>query len=581
MDIRVRLFVRYFLSVLIPVAVLIVLGVFSVFFTRRATRLELERLHDGILIQLERSVESFIDELDAAGVAISSASDLLVDLRDALDLRRSEYEGLRTIAIIQSVLNPSVYARPALHSIYVFFDDFPQAVLTSEFDVLPLEEMPDTGWIAAYRAMDPTVESAVQRRLFTPLLATDVASDEVITIYRRIFLLSRPSLSGVVVLNISVDELSDLVEALQTHPGQELTLYGPDDTLLFGTPPMDSDAFQISSRRSVSGWRYTLYTPKSLFLRPADTVFRISASIVAVASLGGIGIALLLTRRHFGHIREVLQVIDSADVDGMLPDIQQHSQKGFGYVTYRVLRTVMEKKYLEIALSERELREKTLELLFLRSQMSPHFLFNTLEVINWKSLDHTGGPTEINEMISRLSEILKYSLRGPSRFVALNSEIDNCRNYLELQKKRYGSRLRDRWHIEPATTDAAVIPMLLQPLIENAIYHGAGENSRATVIDITATMVEAAVCLEICDNGPGMTPDKLIQLRERTGQTNGLFTDHVGLVNTSRRLELAFGSRAALEFGNRDGGGFCVAIRLPYESFAAVPKRRNSDGVRP
>lgn len=581
MGVRVRLFLRYFFSVLIPVAVLIVVGVFSVFYTRRATRLELEQLHDGILIQLEQSVESFIDEIDATGVGISSSSDLLVELRVALDLRRSEYQGLRTMQIIQSILNPSVYARPALHSIYVFFDDFPQAVLTSEFNVLPLDEIPDSSWIASYRAMRPGVDSAVERRLFTPLLDTNVGAEEIITIYRRIFFLPRPSTTGVVVLNISVDELSDLVGALRTHPGQELTVRGPDGTLLLGQPPADGARFQISSRRSVSGWQYTLYTPQSVFQRPADTVFRISATIIAAASLGGVGIALMLTRRHFGHVQEVLQVIEDAEVDGRLPDIERHSQKGFGYVTYRVLRTVMEKKYLEVALSERKLREKTLELLFLRSQMSPHFLFNTLEVINWKSLDHTGEPTEINEMISRLSEILKYSLRGPSRFVTLSEELANCRNYLELQKKRYGERLRDRWDIAPTTTNASVIPMLMQPLIENAIYHGTVGARDATVINVTTLLVGTSVHIEICDNGPGMTSGKLNGLKKRIRETNGLFTDHVGLVNTIRRLKLAFGGAASLEFGNRTTGGFRVTIRVPHEPFVEVPERRNSEGVRP
>ncbi len=581
MVVRVRLFTRYFLSMLIPVSVLVVVGFLSVFYTRRETRRELERLHDGIVVQVEQAVESFIAELDATGVAISSSSDLLVDLREAFDERMTDYSGFETIRLIQSVINPSVYARPALHSLYVYFDDFPEAILTSEFDVVPEDQIPDFGWLDTYRAMSGSTEMHVERRQYRPLVNTAMGSEQVITIYRRIFPLARPSMRGVVVLNISVPELESLVRSMQTHSGQMLSIQAPDGRFLFGEPPGYPGRYQASAKTADAGWRYTLYTPSEVFLQPSDTVFRISVAIVIAASAIGVIVALYLTRRHFAHIQNVLEIVERADAGGELPNLDEHSRTGFSYVTYQILRTVMEKKYLEIELSERELREKTLELLFLRSQLNPHFLFNTLEVINWKVLDHTKVPSEINTMISRLSAILKYSLRAPSRYVPLSDEIENCRNYLTLQKSRYGDRLNYRCNVEPDVLYATVIPMVLQPLVENAIYHGIRELPEGGEVAVSAYRSGEHLQLRVSDSGNGVSEAELVALRAALSDRNTISTGHVGIANSHRRLVLAFGNDARLQLNNGADRGFVVTVHLPLVPYDDGLARRYSDGETP
>ncbi len=568
---------------LIPVAILLIVGLVSVFYTRHTAERELSRLHEGILFQMEQSVEAFITELDATGIALSSSSDLLVEFREGLEQRSEDYRSHRTVVMIQGLLNPSVYARDPLHSVYVFFDDYPQAVFTSEFGVVSADAMPDTVWLDSYNAMDPTVDTTVERRVFRGLSGLAVADEDVITIYRRIFPLIRPSMGGAIVLNISVHALESFVGRRRTHPGQELLIYGPDGRHLFGTLPDRVIDYQISSRVSRSEWRYELYTPRSVFLAPAETMFRISVAIAVAACVFGVVIALILTLKHFAYVREALSIIDREDHGQELPDITAYSQKGFSYITYHLLRTVMRKKYLEVQLSEKALRERALELLFLRSQMNPHFLFNTLEVINWKCLDHTGGrPTEINDMISNLSAILKFALRTPSRFVSLGEEIENSRTYMVLQKHRYGEMLRDSWEIDSATLDAAVIPMLIQPLLENAICHGIRGLPEGGTVDISVRRDGGVIVLRIADSGRGVDALQLAELCERLDAHDGVFTEHVGLLNSYRRLKLAFPEHSSLAIHSEHDAGFVVEIRLPYRRYSSeASERRNADGEVP
>jgi two-component system, sensor histidine kinase YesM len=576
-NVRLRLFLRYLASVLIPVAILVVVGLVSVFYTRRATTTELEKLHDGILFQVEQAVESFITDVDATGIAISSSSDLLVDFRQALAERRSDYSGFRTIGLVQSIINPLVYARPALHSLYIMFDDYPAAILTTEFGVVGVSDIPDTSWIDSYRSIPAAEEMVVERRLFRPLSGSGAGSQEVITIYRRLSSLTRQSLRGVVVLNVSVVHLGRLIEARRTHDGQIVTVDGPRGNRLYGSPPPDPALYQVSRRTSSDRWTYTLYTPRRVFLEPASVVFRISAWIIVAASIFGATVALVLTRRNFRHIRYVLNILENDGAGEELPEIADHSRKGFGSVTYAILRTVIEKKYLQVQLSEKALREKTLELLFLRSQMNPHFLFNTLEVINWRVLDHTGGPSEINDLINRLSEILKYALRTPSRFVSLADEIENLRHYLELQKVRSGGRIDDRWEIEPAIADARVIPMLLQPLVENAIAHGlrGSDGEVPGQVTISARREGDTLAITVADSGRGMSQVELARLRSRLEEEEAIRLDHVGLANTARRLVLAFGDAATLSVDAPGAGGFLVTIRIPYQRYSPLRDLRN------
>lgn len=206
-------------------------------------------------------------------------------------------------------------------------------------------------------------------------------------------------------------------------------------------------------------------------------------------------------------------------------------------------------------LSEKKAREARLEsivreteLRMLRSQINPHFLFNSLNSIS--SLTIT-DPEKAREMVVKLSEFMRYSLsRKDEQPVSLRSELENLMLYLDIEKVRFGDRLVTEELIESECLDFMIPVLLLQPLYENAIKHGVYESTGAVRITTRARIT--AECMEISiSNNYNTSPS----LRKGTG---------TGLTNVARRIELQYGNKASMK-SSGENGIFTVTLCMPLQ----------------
>jgi len=192
------------------------------------------------------------------------------------------------------------------------------------------------------------------------------------------------------------------------------------------------------------------------------------------------------------------------------------------------------------------------ELAALRLQLNPHFLFNTLNSI--ESLVVSGRKAQAEEMIGRLADFLRSSLSSdPSALIALDQELATVRAYLHIEEARFGDRLAVSLDVDPALANLAVPNFLLQPLVENAMKHGASGPDGRLRLSITARTSgdEAIVSIE---NSAGETAEAARMTRTGGGQ--------LGLANTRHRLQRLYGGRAGFATG-RIPGGFRAELRLP------------------
>jgi two-component system, LytTR family, sensor kinase len=206
---------------------------------------------------------------------------------------------------------------------------------------------------------------------------------------------------------------------------------------------------------------------------------------------------------------------------------------------------------------EQALRSARLETLLthaqlqaLKMQIRPHFLFNTLNAI---SVLIQKNPEVARDMVLRLSELLRMTLdREHKEEITLEEEMELINRYLEIEKKRFEDRLQIRVTIDGTSSRAIVPTMILQPLVENAMRHGAAKQRDATMVEIHGEHRDGLLFLRVCDNGPGAS--------------NGKITEGIGFSNIRTRLEQLFGNHQNFNFGNVEGGGFQAEIAIPFRT---------------
>jgi two-component system LytT family sensor kinase len=204
-------------------------------------------------------------------------------------------------------------------------------------------------------------------------------------------------------------------------------------------------------------------------------------------------------------------------------------------------------------LSEKNVKEakleslvKETELKMLRSQINPHFLFNSLNSVS--SLTIT-DPEKAREMVVKLSEFMRYALsRKDEQPVSLQNELENLRLYLDIEKVRFGDKLITEENIDSECLEFKIPVMLLQPLYENAVKHGVYESTESVKIVTQAKVIDGFVEITISNNY-----DAAPSMRRGTG---------TGLLNVTRRLELFYGNKASIKT-TKENGLYTVIIYIP------------------
>ncbi|MGI9286481.1 MAG: sensor histidine kinase [Pseudomonadales bacterium] len=200
---------------------------------------------------------------------------------------------------------------------------------------------------------------------------------------------------------------------------------------------------------------------------------------------------------------------------------------------------------------------KDAQLKMLRYQLNPHFLCNTLNVIN--SLIQLQESQKAQRMIVQLSKFLRYSLdNNPDMKIALEKEVSALMLYLEIEKTRFGERLTLDFQIDEQAKSAGVPSLLLQPLIENSMKYAISQSESGGTISLRAKVIEKSLLLELSDTGSDIKIDK-----SKIKSSNGR---GVGVRNTADRLEAQYDDDYDFDLSTMPSGGLKTTIRIPYES---------------
>lgn len=234
---------------------------------------------------------------------------------------------------------------------------------------------------------------------------------------------------------------------------------------------------------------------------------------------------------------------------------------------------VQQVKLKEAEMYQEQIREQKLlneqqemEYKLLASQINPHFLYNTLETIRMKAL--TEGNRGVANAIKLLGKSMRYVLENTgTTSTTLQKELDYIDTYLKIQKLRFGGRINYALHMaENVHADqCGVLPLLLQPIVENAISHGLEQTTDGGLITMDIRLLGSSVLsVTISDNGAGIPPERLQALKESFRQPRQPKTDSIGLYNINRRIRLCYGECYGLSLRSQKQKGTQVNLTIPY-----------------
>lgn len=243
------------------------------------------------------------------------------------------------------------------------------------------------------------------------------------------------------------------------------------------------------------------------------------------------------------------------DLNIMIDSIQQ------------LIHEVYEEKLQKEQLSN---RQREVEFKMLASQINPHFLYNTLETIRMKA--HCNKQVEIANIVKMLAKLMRRNLEVSDKLVTLESEIELVKSYLEIQKFRFGERVSYKINVSCDIQKYEVLPLLLQPVVENAFVHGLeGKEGQGSII-INVEEKESCLRIAVSDDGLGIREQELEELENKLNNFAGSGKKSIGLSNVNQRIKLFYGENYQVKLTSHFGEGTTVALCLPLkkESVAIV-----------
>ena len=314
------------------------------------------------------------------------------------------------------------------------------------------------------------------------------------------------------------------------------------------------------SRSDKTGWTVVgaAYTSELLKNNKQAQIQYILAAILLV--LGVLLISNILSREITKPLRRLTESMsrvekgqfDKANVDVTMENEIGSLGKSYNLMTERI-HTLMEQNVYE------QKQKRKNELKALQAQINPHFLYNTLDSIIWMS--EAGQNDEVVEMTSALAKLLRQSISNDNEQVELRQEIEYVKNYLTIQKMRYQDKLEYTIEIEPDVCHVMIVKLVLQPIVENAIYHGIKYKGSKGTLRIRAYADGEDVCIAVEDDGIGMDETVLRNIfdkRKKAHKQNG-----VGIPNVQNRLKLYYGEKYGIIYESRCGEGTRAIIRIP------------------
>ncbi|MGC5772775.1 histidine kinase [Paenibacillus pabuli] len=352
---------------------------------------------------------------------------------------------------------------------------------------------------------------------------------------------------------VSYSELGDMFPENTTFPGSR------DSAAAAATSGITSDYYWYR-QYSNQGWSVVSLVSKADYDQEKNRWMMQMLLLTVLFAAVSLAIGWLLWKMVYRPLsqfhREMKQMLDSnfdvVDANSRIPEFEMLLTQ-FGRMKSHIARL-----YSEVELKEK--RRADLEIEKLLYQINPHFLMNTLDTAHWLAV--MNGQEEIDRLVTSLNKLLYYNLRKGGQSSTIREEMDSLRQYLILQQIRYNFQFDVRIHIDDELLNVSVPRFILQPLVENSLYHGLDDKGR---IEVEVSRHNSRLEISIRDNGRGISEEKIKALLEQEQAERHRVGMGIGMNYVKRMLESYYEGHASLDVSSEPGKGTRIVIQLPIQ----------------
>lgn len=320
-------------------------------------------------------------------------------------------------------------------------------------------------------------------------------------------------------------------------------------------------AIVISQTSSVSRWKIIGVLPWSELYKDSRMVGIIIAGMLIVICILAFLAAWTVAGTVANPIKKLMFLMRKVEEGNLAVtmDVKYDDEIGRLGRSFNVMIGEIGKLMDKVYQEQKELRK--VELKALQAQINPHFLYNTLDSIIW--MLRAERNEDVIKMVTALTKLFRIGISRGKDIIPIREELEHINSYLTIQQIRYQNKLSYEIRVPEYLEMFVTLKLILQPIVENAIYHGIKRKREPGFISVTAREEQNAVVFEINDTGVGMTPEELKALENTLKNTQGEKMDSYGLKNVNERIKIFFGPEFGLTFSSEYGAGAKVEVKIP------------------
>lgn len=496
-----------------------------------------------------------------------------------------------TPAEVQSLIHAEYFLKKAkasdgsVQSIYVaLFDPEAKYVLT-DTGLVSQKYLKDKSWLDAYQ--DCVDGDLCQFRKVSVTAANGPSFASVLSVYhyvRSTHWNTGEQISGCIVINYYLTPLltqlartlpsSNSIYLQDTKTGQYYTYDAAQllpESELAAILQQNVQSGETTDRKyvffheasDVLPIEYTLICDKAELYR-SITLLNIALLLMAILMLSCFLLFFIIfqmeNKKYINNLSHILEISGEAQ-NTAVPEAFPLSSRS-GLTRYIMQHAVSQKEIRDLLQREKDARAE-MEMLALQSQINPHFLLNTVDFLYWSQVGDYGHDNRQVAMMENLCKILKYSLDSSSVVVSIAEEIEQAKCYLCIQEKRKNQHFRVYYDVPEGVLGAPVMKLILQPVLENCFQHGMpGVSNDDFSITLRVRQTSSKVCIQVIDTGAGLPQPAIDQLNDAL-QRGTLVSQHIGIRNINRRLQLFYGCGTPVSLSATPGHGLTVTINIP------------------